>query len=290
MLNKKRSLALSINPMEEPELQLFYSKKPNECFFCHSLYNTISKYKGFIDKIDNSKKWDYAKKISNQFELINQVGYRSLSHIIPISRSYFKLLEIITDFNIIDNNNHSLTYVAMAEGPGGFVECFIRYRKQHFLGRNDKIFCMTLKSESSDIPNWTKAGNLFKNNNVKICYGQDGTGNLYNPENIKNFSNNIKTKADIVTADGGFDYSIDFNKQEQLSSKLIFSEIICALAINKIGGHFIIKIFDIYTIITIKLLYLLNIYYDSIIITKPFTSRPANSEKYIVCKGFRRIS
>lgn len=290
MLYKKRSLCLSINPIEEPDLQLFYSKKPNECFFCHSLHNVISKYKGFIDKIDNSKKWDYAKKISNPFELINQVGYRSISSIIPISRSYFKLLEIIADFNIIDNNNRSLTYAAIAEGPGGFVECFIRYRKQNFLGRNDQILCMTLKSDSNEIPNWHKAGHLFKNNSVKICYGQDGTGNLYNPDNIKNFSNKLVNKADLVTADGGFDYSTDFNKQEQMSSKLIFSEIICALAVNKKGGHFIIKVFDLYTIITVKLLYLLNIYYDKIIITKPFTSRPANSEKYIICKGFRGIS
>ena len=30
---------------------------------------------------------------------------------------------------------------------------------------------------------------------------------------------------DIITADGGFDFSIDFNKQEQLSNRLIFCEI-----------------------------------------------------------------
>ena len=29
--------------------------------------------------------------------------------------------------------------------------------------------------------------------------------------------------------------------------------------------------------------------YDEVHITKPLTSRPANSEKYIVCKGFKGI-
>ena len=34
---------------------------------------------------------------------------------------------------------------------------------------------------------------------------------------------------------------------------------------------------------------LLSVYYDSITIIKPRTSRPANSEKYLVCTGFNSI-
>ena len=42
------------------------------------------------------------------------------------------------------------------------------------------------------------------------------TGDLYKEENLKyiiqkTFSNSM----DIITADGGFDFSADFNKQEQ---------------------------------------------------------------------------
>ena len=33
-------------------------------------------------------------------------------------------------------------------------------------------------------------------------------------------------KADIITADGGFDYSADFNSQEINSNHIIFSEIV----------------------------------------------------------------
>ena len=47
--------------------------------------------------------------------------------------------------------------------------------------------------------------------------------------------------------------------------------------------------FDIYTIETCKLLYFLCCFYDNVYINKPLTSRPANSEKYIVCKGFKGI-
>ena len=48
---------------------------------------------------------------------------------------------------------------------------------------------------------------------------------------------------EIITADGGFDFSIDFNKQETLSIKLIFCQICYAIALQKSGGTFILKIF-----------------------------------------------
>jgi hypothetical protein len=91
---------------------------------------------------------------------------------------------------------------------------------------------------------------------------------------------------DIITADGGIDVSIDFNKQEQLVSKLIISEVIYAITMQKKGGHFVLKIFDIFSKLTVDLLYLLSSTYAEVYITKPHTSRLANSEKYIICKNF----
>ena len=51
----------------------------------------------------------------------------------------------------------------------------------------------------------------------------------------------------IITGDGGIDVSNDFNKQEELVSKLIVSQIIYAITMQKKGGHFILKIFDIFS-------------------------------------------
>ena len=95
---------------------------------------------------------------------------------------------------------------------------------------------------------------------------------------------------ELVTADGGFDFSIDFNKQEQLSYRIIFCEIVCALATQKKGGNFVCKIFDMYTYFTVRLIFILKLYYNVVIITKPYTSRQANSEKYIISKDFKGIS
>ena len=61
------------------------------------------------------------------------------------------------------------------------------------------------------------------------------------------------------------------------------------LACQNLGGTFICKFFDLYSKTSIKLIYLLKCLYNEVIIDKPVTSRPANSEKYIICKDFLGI-
>jgi hypothetical protein len=71
-----------------------------------------------------------------------------------------------------------------------------------------------------------------------------------------------------------------------MSSKLIFAQICFAISMQKIGGNFILKVFDLFTQSSIDMIFLLCCVYKQVYITKPNTSRYANSEKYIVCKDF----
>jgi cap1 methyltransferase len=99
-----------------------------------------------------------------------------------------------------------------------------------------------------------------------------------------NFNNK---KANIVTADGGFDYSSNFNGQEINSCQIIYSECIISLNILKKGGCFICKVFDLFSITMIQILYIINSCFEEVNIYKPETSRPANSEKYLVCMYYK---
>ena len=245
------------------------------------------------NKIDDNKDWDKGKKLSNEYELVH-IPFRkkkndSIANYIPLSRSYFKMWEMINDYKLLESEKE-LKIATIAEGPGGFIEAINNYRKSK--KKKDNIYGITLKSVKNDIPGWRKAREfLNKNPNIQIHYGEDNTGNIYNVNNIKSFRNYVgKNTVDLVTADGGFDFSIDFNKQEQLSYRIIFCEIITAFSIQKRGGKFICKIFDMYTSLTVNMIYLLSLYYTKVTITKPKTSRQANSEKYIVATGFRGIN
>ena len=64
---------------------------------------------------------------------------------------------------------------------------------------------ITLFSSNKDIPGWNKALDfIYNNNDIKICYGKDKTGNLYNSDNILNFIDNVgKANCNLVTAGWG---------------------------------------------------------------------------------------
>ena len=68
----------------------------------------------------------------------------------------------------------------------------------------------------------------------------------------------------LITADGGFDYSDDYNSQENSSYRLLYSEVFIALHNQKEGGHFVLKVFDLFSYKTIQLLYLLYCHYEKV--------------------------
>ena len=228
------------------------------------------------------------EKITNNYELVHTTHSNrnmSVAAKSPLSRSYFKMWEMIQDHELINKTDEKIKTAHLAEGPGGFIEAVLDYRNN----KKDELWGITLKSDNKDIPGWINSLKfLDKHKNVKITYGQDKTGNLYNLDNILEFKKSVG-EADLVTADGGFDFSCDFNSQELMSQRLLFCEIVTILSVQKKGGNFVCKFFDMFEYSTIKLLWIISILYDDLIITKPVTSRPANSEKYLICKGFKGI-
>ena len=252
-------------------------------------YIELLKCKEKIDKY--TEQWDRNKKKKNQYELIyvsNRNKYYNIANYLPISRSYFKLWEIFYDIRY--NSDSPIKTSHIAEGPGGFIESTINYCGKNGISISN-IDAITLKEDNKDVPNWNIEHSMIKDNNINIHYGKDGTGNIYNIQNILDFVIKVgKNSVDIITADGGFDYSIDYNKQEQLSYRLFLCELTIAVSLQKPGGLYVFKIFDISTDFTIQIIYILYKSYNSVTIVKPFSSRSANSEKYVVCRDFVGIS
>jgi len=48
------------------------------------------------------------------------------------------------------------------------------------------------------------------------------------------------------------------------------------------GGHFVCKLFDVFTRFSVGLIYLMYRAFERVALFKPVTSRPANSERYAV--------
>ena len=231
--------------------------------------------------------WDTFKKYTNPYEYIHSVvpfKKKCVSKYSPLSRSYFKMIEIVNTFRLQFDSKPIRTF-HLAEGPGGFIEAILRMRNC----KHDSYTGMTIIDKNNDpnIPGWKKSENFLKQNkNVYIETGADNTGNILSLQNFEYCKDKYGSSMDLITADGGFDFSIDFNKQEISIANLLFAQVCYALITQKLGGTYILKIFDCFMSHSIDILYILSSFYEKVYIIKPYTSRYANSEKYIVCKGF----
>jgi 23S rRNA U2552 (ribose-2'-O)-methylase RlmE/FtsJ len=231
-----------------------------------------------------------------------------------INRAFYKYWEIVNEFEIFEDYNDKELILHCAEAPGGFIQgtniylqierlsqsverktvevdkdgfTIVKSRKKNT--RSDyKIYTISLNKElpqykNYNLPSYNK--NIL-NKYLCITYGKDQTGDINNLSNIDYIGSMSKMPFYLITADGGFDEGTDFNHKEQLHYNLILSEVYSAIQLQKQDGHFILKVFDILTETSIHLLYLLTLCYKEVYIYKPKTSRPTNSEKYIVCKYF----
>ncbi len=254
--------------------------------------NILNKHKEYIDNIDKNI-WNYNKKLVNDFEALhipskNMLDNYGVADYIPISRAFFKMWEILNDFPSILDISGNILYGALCEGPGGFIEAFNFYRKNKDV--KDSIVAMTLRNDLDEtIPSWKKSDEILKQcNRIYITYGYDSTGNLYNLRNIEYYVDMFgDNKADLITGDGGFDFSENYNNQEITIVRLLWCEIVAGILSLKKGGSMIIKLIDIYKQVTKDILYVLCHYFNKVYICKPHSSRPLNSEKYVVCIDFK---
>mgnify|MGYP001300297725 CR=1 FL=1 len=276
-------IKFTIKP-ENISVKFFQKQNGIELFASKSLSFYLNKVKHQISQYNN---WDNIKKYTNPYEFIHtnipHVNY-SISKYKPISRAFFKIVEIYNAFDLL-NSKHPIKTYHLAEGPGGFIEATAYLRKNKF----DEYYGMTLiEKKNQNVPGWKKSENfLKKHKNVTIEYGFTKNGDLYHPDNFKYCFQKHRGKFDILTADGGFDFSHDFNNQEDQAFRLIFTQTIYAIAMQKKGGSFVLKIYDCFLLSTNQLIYLLSCFYNNVYISKPNTSRHANSEKYVICTDFK---
>lgn len=259
-------------------------------FVSEDTLNKILSSKNIFDELDGEE-LRKARARSNPYETIRGVIFQN--------RAAMKManMDALTDFMFTkptDKNNksvlssHSLLYfVDMCAGPGGFSEYVLWRRKGDAKG-----FGLTLR-DSNDF----KLEEFFAGPSQMFephygVGGLQGDGDIFKPENQECFIDFVKQNTEnkgvhFVMADGGFSVEGQENLQEILSKQLYLCQFLVALKILRNDGHFVCKLFDLFTSFSVGLIYLMHLAFNKICICKPVTSRPANSERYIICKWLR---
>jgi len=281
------SKPIIINKDLKAKGKVFYSPESRELQQCKSEINIFYQ----------EGKWDDYKKITNPYEYIflswNRRSSRSVASRQPLSRSYFKMVELWYHLNLSEEFKKFGTNIRTAhaaEGPGGFIEASQSLLKKDGLTL-ESATAITLRSDVKNVPGWRKASRFLElNPQVAVHYGQDGTGNILKEENQNAFVEEVRTKhpegVHFFTADGGFDFSNDYNAQEDSVFSLLLAEAILGLRVLTRGGICIIKCFDTFEKPTQDLIWLMSMAFCNWGLVKPFTSRAGNAERYFIGKGF----
>jgi 23S rRNA U2552 (ribose-2'-O)-methylase RlmE/FtsJ len=270
--------------------ELTFSLSPGE--WKETLHEEAEALKEQIQPYDKTELWDLAKRITNPYELINTYSSRlnlppSVCLLKPLSRSYFKMIEMLTILQFFDRHKPAkFKTLHICEGPGGFMEAFTSLAEQH-KRKIQACYGMTLKSTHQMIPGWRRATNfLQKNPHIQLLYGPTRTGDIYIPENQEACLQAVgNSGAHLVTADGGFDFSDDFHAQEKKIFRLLVSSAIILLECVATDGDIVLKFFDCNSQGTRDLIALLASCFKSWMLYKPVTSRPCNSEWYFLGKS-----
>lgn len=283
-------------------IQYFYEKEPKEF--------TTNQIKKLFDELNEIKSnlLPFADIVS---ELKNNIGIRTSSHeefkrasrnieSNPyeylcfnldenplVSRSALKLCNIdaITGFSLQNGKNR--TFVDLCGAPGGF--------SQYLLYRNyTKGFGISLQGKIEEGVGLKWNSSALSSPRFEIHNGADGTGDIYNWDNIlslqKLIQNNIGHKqVDLVVADGGIDAQRNVYSQETVAHKLVASQVAAALLLLNPGGTFIIKVFGFLTDGSKALMDSISKLFQNFCILKPITSRPASAERYLFCTDFQGL-
>jgi|TARA_X000001036_G_C20668654_1_gene801646 23S rRNA U2552 (ribose-2'-O)-methylase RlmE/FtsJ len=223
------------------------------------------KIDGYYDSSRKYNIWNCMSRDLHPYESIVQKY-----NINSISRAFFKLFEMLYSFNIKLPNNNTNLY--LCEAPGGFIQASSLF----FKGLIDKYISVSIDSN-------IKYHKEIKNN-AKIDILID---DITNENTIDWILNKCPDQGfSLITADGAFDVSADYEKQEIFTYDLLFNEISISLATQRPGGTLIIKLFDCIHTKTWSLILWLKRCYKQVFICKPPSSRPVNSERYCICLGF----
>lgn len=305
----------NLKSLEKLDSQVIFSSTINQPLFSNGFHYFIHRTKDAMEitnKLQSKEKFylivspfehktpDWKNDLTNVTKKYLDINKNNEPKI--LSRAFYKMWEILNYFDLAREKNH--THAAIAEGPGAFIQAVIKYREKFgFENNSDKSFGVTIHPENGNYIEMGKQFMSYYENkkpgmlNIHKTYNQAtakkyksrDNGDITDVKTISNFKKDIKkTKkyADLVTADGGFEWENE-NYQEQEAYLLVLGEIVAALRVQAKGGTFVLKLFETFTDVTIKMIMICSMFYEESFIFKPFFSRSSNSERYLVCKGFK---
>ncbi len=241
-----------------------------------NFYLVLNNYEHIINDYKN----DLKTLSQNYFSKVNK-------KVNILSRSFYKLWEIIFYFNLIENEKN-FNSLHLADNYGPFAQCVMYYRSLYNKSnsKTDKYYVVSsLKKNLVEVYDNGMSG-LFKESKDELNDNFGDDGSLSQKSTLDEINKKLSNKfVNLITGNGDV-IKNKYKLIEQESYVLILSEIINAIKYQKKNGNFVLRIFDTFTDNTLKYICILKAVYKDVYICKPLTSRKVSEEKFLVCKNF----
>jgi 23S rRNA U2552 (ribose-2'-O)-methylase RlmE/FtsJ len=249
----------------------------------------LSKSKSQLDteykQANFEKYWREFDPFKNERTLVAELG-----NTCNVSNAWLKCYEILNYFKLLPDQLHHADYVHFdnAAFPGSFIlstHHSIKTQKPWHEAYQWYGSSLLSANEQSSAPLEDKY-HLYKNYPENWLMTETNNGDVLVRGNQIDFCKRLGSKVDLYTSDLGFDVSADYNNQEALQAPANIGQILTGLLTLRKGGSFITKQYMMFEPITLSVMYLAASFFEEFYICKPATSREANSETYLVGKGF----
>lgn len=209
-----------------------------------------------------------------------------------VSNAWLKCYEIVNHYQLAESIKQTKIFMHFdnAAFPGSFilathhlVSTLYEPYSGKYIWRASSLLDAT---EQNKAPLEDKY-KLYENNRSKWLMHEKNNGDVLDESNQLDFHKVLDNQVDLYTSDLGFDVSADYNNQESIQLPGNIGQILTGLLTLKKGGCLVTKQYTIFEPANISIMYAAASFFEEFYICKPFTSRAANSETYLVGKGFK---
>jgi 23S rRNA U2552 (ribose-2'-O)-methylase RlmE/FtsJ len=253
-------------------------------------YNMVYMVMNFIDLNKENGNYSRLARIENtKISAIIKSKFKR-KHKYDISQAYLKCLELLRTVDIFDNKK-SIKAFHVCEAPGQFIIAFTDFCK-HKKIKYDWL------AQSLNPKEYPKNDNIFGDyygiiaaNPERWIYGKNNTGDISNPDIVREYIEMANNSFDIATSDCGFNFgSGSDHDQSKMSYKIAAIRMGQYLSVTntlKIGGSCFFKIFlPASHINVLVILQMMHEHFEDVIYFKPYLNAES-PEFYVIGKNLR---
>lgn len=205
-----------------------------------------------------------------------------------ITNAWLKTYELFKKFKLVGNVFFN------ANAPGTSSDAYLQYIKDEAIETPIDWVASTYVPTTEKGSTLGDTYGLIKETKSHWLMNDYNNGDTTKVDNILDFAIQIRARfnklCDIYFSDIAIDVGEDYNNEELLEAKEVLGQNIAGLYCLDRGGVYITKQRGLFLPLSIWFVSLLYDLFDVVYITKPETSKPFNSEIYIVGLVYRGIS